>query len=310
MKKLLLSLLIAVCCLLPVAASPAEQSQAEQPVAASPAEQSQAEQPVAASPAEQSQAEYPADADRKEQKQQQEQQTADANPTEQPEDAEREDQNQQEQPEQQPAGYVALTFDDGPTGALTEKLLDGLAQRGARATFFLCGYRIEEYPAVLERYVAEGHQLGVHSTVHTDLTKLNREAIHKDMQDTALLIQQKTGVYPVVMRPPGGAYDDRVLEEAADEGMSVIIWSVDPRDWASNSATAVLRTMAGKATGGDVILMHDMSESSVTAALRLVDTMQAKGYRFVTVSELAELTGTELEPGTVYRRFLSDQAAP
>lgn len=288
MKKLLLSLLIAVCCLLPVAAS-------------------QAEQPVAASQAEQSQAEYPADADRKEQKQQQEQQTADANPTEQPEDAEREDQNQQEQ---QPAGYVALTFDDGPTGALTEKLLDGLAQRGARATFFLCGYRIEEYPAVLERYVAEGHQLGVHSTVHTDLTKLNREAIHKDMQDTALLIQQKTGVYPVVMRPPGGAYDDRVLEEAADEGMSVIIWSVDPRDWASNSATAVLRTMAGKATGGDVILMHDMSESSVTAALRLVDTMQAKGYRFVTVSELAELTGTELEPGTVYRRFLSDQAAP
>lgn len=77
-----------------------------------------------------------------------------------------------EEKEQQPRGYIALTFDDGPSGALTEQLLDGLRQRNARATFFLCGYRMEQYPSALSRYLEEGHELGVHSTVHTDLTKL------------------------------------------------------------------------------------------------------------------------------------------
>jgi peptidoglycan/xylan/chitin deacetylase (PgdA/CDA1 family) len=208
-----------------------------------------------------------------------------------------------EEQEQQPVGYVALTFDDGPSGALTETLLDGLRDRGARATFFLCGYRMEQYPSALERYVAEGHEIGVHSTVHTDLTQLSGEALHQDMKETAQKIFAATGVRPVVMRPPGGAYNDAVLEEAAQEGMSVILWSVDPRDWASHDAGAVLHTMAVESGSGDVILMHDMSKSSVEAALRLVDTMQARGYAFVTVSELAKLTGTELEPGAVYAEF-------
>lgn len=213
-----------------------------------------------------------------------------------------------EEQERQPAGYIALTFDDGPSGQLTETLLDGLRDRGARATFFLCGYRMEEYPELLRRYGAEGHEVGVHSTVHTDLTKLSAEAVRDDMQKTARQILEATGTRPTVMRPPGGAYDDTVLREAGAEGMSVILWSVDPRDWASSSATAVLQTIARSASCGDVVLMHDMSQSSVTAALRLVDALQAKGYCFVTVSELAALSGTELEPGKVYKRFGS--AAP
>lgn len=208
-----------------------------------------------------------------------------------------------EEQELQPVGYVALTFDDGPSGELTEKLLDGLRQRDARATFFLCGYRMEQYPSALERYLAEGHEVGVHSTVHTNLTKLSAEQVHEDMQETAQKIYEATGVRPVVMRPPGGAYDDTVLKEAGDEGMSVILWSVDPRDWASHDSRAVLSTMARKAGNGDVILMHDMWESSVRAALELVDALQEKGYCFVTVSELAALTGQELAPGEVYQDF-------
>ncbi len=207
-----------------------------------------------------------------------------------------------EEQEQQPAGYVALTFDDGPSGALTQQLLDGLRDRGARATFFLCGYRVDQYPELMDRYATEGHELGVHSTVHTDLTKLSPEEVHKDMQNTAQPILDATGSRPVVMRPPGGAYDDTVQQEAGSEGMSIILWSVDPRDWASHDASAVLHTMA-RSTNGDIILMHDMSKSSVQAALELVDTMQEKGYCFVTVSELAALTGTELVPGAVYKHF-------
>ncbi len=200
-------------------------------------------------------------------------------------------------------GYVALTFDDGPSGALTERLLDGLQQRNARATFFLCGYRMDQYPSALSRYAAEGHELGVHSTVHTDLTKLTAEQVHRDMKHTAQKIFAETGVRPRLMRPPGGACDDGVLKEAGDEGLSVILWSVDSRDWASNDATRVLDTMYRRVRSGDVILMHDMSGSSVEAALSLVDRLQKEGYVFVTVSELAALTGTKLRPGEVYQEF-------
>ena len=200
-------------------------------------------------------------------------------------------------------GYVALTFDDGPSGALTERLLDGLRARNARATFFLCGYRMEQYPSALGRYIAEGHEVGVHSTVHTNLTKLSREELHQDMKNTAQQIFLATGVRPKVMRPPGGAWDEAVSQEAADEGMSIILWSVDPKDWCSRDAGQVLHTMAVQSGNGDVILMHDMSKSSVDAALQLVDSMQKEGYVFVTVSELAALTGTELVPGKVYEDF-------
>lgn len=205
--------------------------------------------------------------------------------------------------ERQPTGYIALTFDDGPSGTLTEQLLDGLRQRNARATFFLCGYRMDQYPTALNRYLAEGHELGVHSTVHTDLTKLTAQEVQQDMAQTAGKIRDLTGISPVVMRPPGGAYDETVCQEAGAEGMSVILWSVDPRDWASHDAGAVLHTMAREAGDGDVILMHDLSKSSVEAALRLVDMLEEKGYCFVTVSELAALRGVELEPGNVYTDF-------
>ncbi len=200
-------------------------------------------------------------------------------------------------------GYVALTFDDGPSGELTERLLDGLRQRNARATFFLCGYRMEQYPSALSRYIVEGHEIGVHSTVHTNLTQLSTEELHRDMKNTAQQIFIATGVRPVIMRPPGGAWDQAVAREAAEEGMSIILWSVDPRDWASRDAGQVLHTMAVEAGSGDVILMHDMSKSSVDAALQLVDSMQKQGYVFVTVSELAALAGTELVPGAVYEEF-------
>ena len=205
--------------------------------------------------------------------------------------------------EQQPKGYIALTFDDGPSGALTEQLLDGLRQRNARATFFLCGYRMDQYPSALNRYLEEGHELGVHSTVHTDLTKLSPQEVQQDMAQTAGKIRDLTGISPSVMRPPGGAYDETVCREAGAEGMSVILWSVDPRDWASHDAGAVLHTMAREAGDGDIILMHDLSKSSVEAALRLVDLLEEKGYCFVTVSELAALRGMQLEPGEVYTDF-------
>lgn len=211
-----------------------------------------------------------------------------------------------ESPEEREAavtGYVALTFDDGPSGPLTEQLLDGLKARNARATFFLCGYRMDQYPASLSRYIAEGHELGVHSTIHTDLTRLTPEELHQDMKLTAQKIFAETGVRPRLMRPPGGSWNEAVALEAQEEGLSIILWSLDPKDWASHNTASILSAMAGRARSGDVILLHDMSKSSVTAALQLVDRLQKEGFSFVTISELAALTGRELVPGQVYEYF-------
>ena len=202
---------------------------------------------------------------------------------------------------QEPAGYIALTFDDGPSGPITERLLDGLRDRDAHATFFLCGYRMDQYPAPLSRYVSEGHELGVHSWDHVDQTRLSVDDLHRDVKQTAQKIFTVTGVRPTLLRPPGGAWNENVKREAAGESLSILLWSVDPRDWATRDADAVLTAMAASVGDGDVVLLHDMSDSSVDAALRLIDRLSAQGYRFVTVTELAAIRGVSLAPGEVYR---------
>ena len=205
--------------------------------------------------------------------------------------------------EAEPAGYVALTFDDGPSGPITERLLDGLKERGVHATFFLCGYRMEQYPAPLPRYLTEGHELGVHSTVHADLTRLSPGDLHRDLAETARAIEAATGVRPTLLRPPGGAYNAAVLESAKTEGLSVILWSVDTRDWATRDPVQTVAVMGRQAEDGDIILMHDMSQASVDAALSLADDLRARGFVLVTVSQLAALRHRAMQPGRVYRNF-------
>ena len=198
--------------------------------------------------------------------------------------------------EAEPAGYVALTFDDGPSGPITERLLDGLKERGVHATFFLCGYRMEEYPAPLPRYLTEGHELGVHSTVHADLTRLSPGDLHRDLEGTARAIEAATGVRPTLLRPPGGAYNAAVLESAETEGLSVILW-------ATRDPVQTVAAMGRQAEDGDIILMHDMSQGSVDAALSLADDLRARGFVLVTVSQLAALRHRAMQPGRVYRNF-------
>ena len=205
--------------------------------------------------------------------------------------------------EAEPAGYVALTFDDGPSGPITERLLDGLKERGVHATFFLCGYRMEQYPAPVPRYLAEGHELGVHSTVHANLTKLSPGDLRRDLSDTVRAIETSAGVRPTLLRPPGGAYNEAVLEAAEAKGLSVILWSVDTRDWAARDADTVLSAMGRGVSDGDIILMHDMSQGSVDAALSLADDLRARGFVLVTVSQLAALRHRAMQPGRVYRNF-------
>lgn len=194
--------------------------------------------------------------------------------------------------------YVALTFDDGPSGRFTRRLLTGLEERGAKATFLLCGYRMEVYPELTERIFREGHEIGLHGYSHCSMAEMCRCDLEDEIERTMAMIPE--GCEVSFLRPPGGAANADTCAVAADWGLGVLYWSVDPKDWATNDTQTIIKRVLSQVESGDVVLLHDMSDSSVTAALAIVDELQKQGYRFVTVSELAKKQGATLTPGGEY----------
>ena len=197
------------------------------------------------------------------------------------------------------ARYVALTFDDGPSGRFTRRLLDGLKERDVKATFLLCGYRIEDYPAEAKRIAAEGHEIGIHGYSHDSMSTMTESQVMSEIKKTAALLPGSS----VFLRPPGGKYNEATCAAAQKAGVAILSWSLDPKDWAIHDTAAIVSAVVEQVKDGDVILLHDMSDPSVTAALRIVDLLEARGFRFVTVSELAEIKGIALKPGKIYSRF-------
>ncbi len=201
----------------------------------------------------------------------------------------------------QEAPCVALTLDDGPSGRFTRRLLEGLEQRQVKATFLLCGYRMAEDAKTTRQIFEAGHEIGLHGYSHDNMGKMSEKAVRKEILDTLALLP--SGCAPVFLRPPGGNSSPALRAAAEDAGLALLGWSVDPRDWAVKDARAVQAAVLTDVKDGDVILLHDMSDSSVDAALGIVDSLLSQGFRFVTVSELAEKRGITLQPGEFYHRF-------
>ena len=197
--------------------------------------------------------------------------------------------------------YVALTFDDGPSGRFTRQLLDGLHERGVKATFALCGYRIKDDPELTQRIFQEGHEIALHGYSHKNMQGMSRRDVAQELLSTAQLLPE--GCSPVFLRPPGGCCSDAVRQVAEARGLAILSWSVDPRDWATRDTWAIEKTVLERVKDGDVILLHDMTDSSVKAALDIVDNLKARGFRFVTASRLAALHGRTPTPGKTYSSF-------
>lgn len=196
---------------------------------------------------------------------------------------------------------VALTFDDGPSGRFTRKLLEGLEERNAKATFLLCGYRMEQYPELTEQIVKEGHEIGLHGYSHKSMQNMCQADVAQEIRKAMDLLPD--GCEVSFLRSPGGQCGKCVQTAAEDFGLSILHWSVDPRDWAVHDAQAIEKEVISHVRDGDVILLHDMSDSSVEAALAIVDELQEQGFRFVTASELAKARNVTLVPGKKYTRF-------
>ncbi len=197
--------------------------------------------------------------------------------------------------------YVALTFDDGPSGRFTRRLLDGLYDRGVKGTFLLCGYRIKEDQELTRRIFEEGHEIGLHGYSHRNMQELSRRDIAQEIMDTEALLPE--GCRARFLRPPGGKVSDAVRQVAQARGLPLLGWSVDPQDWATDNTAAIEKAVLGNIKDGDIVLLHDMSHSSVQAALDIVDVLLKENYEIVTVSELARVRHANIKAGVQYDRF-------
>src|SRR6266699_6048007 len=193
--------------------------------------------------------------------------------------------------------YIAMTFDDGPSATLTPKLLDLLAAYHIKATLFVIGENVAEHPEIVERAAREGHEIGNHSWSHPNLAKMSEEAVRSQLRRTDDAIKSATGVRPTLLRPPYGSITAREKRWIHDEfGYQIILWDVDPNDW-KRPGPAVVRTRILKETRpGSIVLAHDIHPGTIEAMPSTFDALEAKGFKFVTVSELIRMAVPQPSP--------------
>jgi peptidoglycan/xylan/chitin deacetylase (PgdA/CDA1 family) len=211
--------------------------------------------------------------------------------------------------------YIAMTFDDGPSAALTPKLLDLLAARHIKATFFVIGENVAEHPEIVARAAREGHEIANHSWSHPNLGKMSQEGVRSQLQRTDDAIKSAIGKSPTLLRPPYGSITEREKRWIHDEfGYDIILWDVDPLDWKRPGPAVVRNRILKETRPGSIVLSHDIHPGTIEAMPSTFDELEAKGFKFVTVSELigmatpvtphpkatpAEKTATKAAPSAV-----------
>ena len=182
----------------------------------------------------------------------------------------------------EPGPRIALTFDDGP-GPYTERLLDGLKEREVKASFFLIGKSVKEYPEAVKRMEEEGHLIGNHTYSHVKLKGLSPEETRREIQKTDEAVYEITGKHVAYLRPPFGEWEEDL---ELTYPVLPVMWTVDPLDWTTENVEEIVDRVVTQAGENDMILLHDCYDSSVEAALRIVDRLLAEGFDFVRVDEL------------------------
>ncbi len=182
---------------------------------------------------------------------------------------------------------ISITFDDGPHGVNTPRLLDMLKKRNIHATFYVVGNMVTYNPQILRRMIAEGHEIGNHTISHGNLARMSNTALKTELQKAHDQILKETGIAPRTMRPPGGAITRDQKQFMLEEfGYPTILWSVDPLDWKKPGPSVVTRRLLDGAAPGGILLVHDLHKATVDAMPSTLDQLQAQGYKFVTVTEL------------------------
>lgn len=195
---------------------------------------------------------------------------------------------------------VALTYDDGPRAANGNRIMDLLEQYNGRATFFLVGNMVNANKAEVQRMAADGMEVANHSWDHQYFNKLGAAAIQSEVSKCNAAIYEACGVMPTLIRLPGGNITNTVR---ANVSMPMIYWTIDTRDWQHRSAAKTIEHVVGKVKDGDIVLMHEIWDSTVAAQETIIPALANQGFQLVTVSELAAFRGYVLGTGVQYVSF-------
>jgi peptidoglycan/xylan/chitin deacetylase (PgdA/CDA1 family) len=204
--------------------------------------------------------------------------------------------------------YIAMTFDDGPSATLTPKLLDLLAARRIKATFFVIGENVAEHPDIVARAAREGHEIANHSWSHPNLAKLSDEGVRRQLWRTDDAIKSATGTRPTLLRPPYGSITKHEKRWIHDEfGYQIVLWDVDPYDWKRPGPAVVRNRILQETRPGSIVLSHDIHSGTIEAMPSTFDALEAKGFKFVTVSEL--IRAAAVQPARTPENSTSVRAA-
>lgn len=195
---------------------------------------------------------------------------------------------------------VALTFDDGPAYAKTEKLIDELDKRDARVTFFMLGQLANKQPDLVKKVYNYGHTIGSHTYDHKNLTKLDDEQLAFEINHTNEILSDIIGEDIKFIRPPYGSYNQNILDKT---NMAFILWNVDTLDWKLRDAEKVRDYIVKKANDGDIILLHDIHATSVDGVIMAIDILKEDGYEFVSLDELLVYKNIDVQTRKAYRFF-------
>lgn len=195
------------------------------------------------------------------------------------------------------AKLVAFTFDDGPS-KYTLDIINILEEYNASATFFEVGYNIKAHPEITKEVFDRGFEVANHTTDHSKLTKLTEAKYLSKINDNNALFKELTGKDMPYLRPPYGSYNDKIK---ANAGVPIVTWSLDTRDWESRNKDKVIEMVMNNIKEGDIILFHDLYESTRDAVKELMPLLKEQGYQAVSVGELFKNKGITLEAGTSYR---------
>jgi peptidoglycan/xylan/chitin deacetylase (PgdA/CDA1 family) len=194
---------------------------------------------------------------------------------------------------------IALTYDDGPS-KYTKEILDLLKENNSAATFFVLGSQASKYEETVKQMIENGNQIGNHSYDHKRLTLLNDEELYDQINKTDNLIYEIAMYRPFVMRPPYGSTTEALKEKIQKP---IINWSIDTRDWESRNAETITKIICENVKDGDIILMHDLYESSLEASKTVIPELINRGYQLVTISELSESREIILRAGQTYYKI-------
>ena len=181
---------------------------------------------------------------------------------------------------------VAISFDAAWGADKTRDIMSICKSYGIKATFFLVGFWIEEYPEMVKEIYNNGFEIGIHSNTHPDMTKLSKSKIREELTINIKLVEDLTGFRPKLFRPPFGYYNNNLIEVCEELGLSCIEWSVDSLDWKGLSAGEIAGRVTSKAENGSIVLFHNNSDSILDGLKMVLEYFKCKNTQVVPIGEL------------------------